>query len=790
MRLRGVLFAFVIAAAAAAAGCGGGGGGGGSVTPPNSQPTPTAVPTASPTAAASASVPVGTSSQSATVAAGGITAAVTVPAASSGTATVTIAASATLPSGAAPLARHRSSVTQASCASTFANLALSIAASSTITLSGIPALTITLPSNVSTSGVAFYIGYLAPGATAWQEPLLGPASVSGQTLTFSTASIPLTLTAGQTYQFALYTQPTNCGPGPVVGLPIYGPQGVSISGSILGSANSSGLSGVISGAAGGTAFAGTITGAISGTALSGTITGSGITGGTFTGSVSTGGAFAADGSFTAGGTGPISFALWGSTSPGSQLWFMSGKGTLGSVDTSDLNAGGFAVDSSGNLIAAGSGQEIGTAQNGSIYCVRIGLMTGTFSGTTFSAAGTQQFVIDNSPTPGCSLPSIAASGTANAAYPNATTITESSAGPNGDSCFVAQINNMPAPCVTASPASSSSPSSSPSPSPSASSSASPAPTPTPDAHSVFWVPNSGANTLTFYGSAASGNSTPAATLSGSSTQLSDPLGLAVDALENNLYVVNGTGGPAATGSITVYPFTANGNVAPTAVIEGSSALSNSTALSLPAAIALDPHNNIYVANLVSNAITIYAAGSNGDVAPMATLKGSNTQLGYPTGIAAVPCAAGDFYVANSGTATVTFYNIPNPSGTLNVAPTRTIAGSNTGLFDPWAVVADGNGNVYVANAGANTILEFGPGANGNVAPIKTISSSQIASPNGITLDSQFPSEIIVGDAGGVTPPNVLVFGTAVSGSVAPLFSITGTGLSPGGGLAAPVQNCP
>jgi hypothetical protein len=79
--------------------------------------------------------------------------------------------------------------------------------------------TLTLPSGVSTAGESFYIAFLAPGASAWVEPVAGPAAVSGQALTFNADTVPsvtfpITLTAGQTYGFALYEVASSASPSP------------------------------------------------------------------------------------------------------------------------------------------------------------------------------------------------------------------------------------------------------------------------------------------------------------------------------------------------------------------------------------------------------------------------------------------------------------------------------------------------------------------------------------------------------------------------------------------------
>jgi hypothetical protein len=77
----------------------------------------------------------------------------------------------------------------------------------TITFSATPELDLTLPPTVSTSGVQFFIAAYDPASEQWQEPAAGPATVSGQNLTFASESVPFTMQANVTYTIALYSAP-------------------------------------------------------------------------------------------------------------------------------------------------------------------------------------------------------------------------------------------------------------------------------------------------------------------------------------------------------------------------------------------------------------------------------------------------------------------------------------------------------------------------------------------------------------------------------------------------------
>src|SRR5580658_618632 len=129
-------------------------------------------------------------------------------------------------------------------------------------------------------------------------------------------------------------------------------------------------------------------------------------------------------------------------------------------------------------------------------------------------------------------------------------------------------------------------------------------------------------------------------------------------------------------AVTAYAIASNGDVSPTAPAP--------TGLSEPQFAAVDANGNIYVTNPITMSVTIYAKGSNGNVAPFATIGGSNTGLNFPEGIALD--SSGNIYVTNcagcndnTGTTSITVYSaIGSSTGLINVAPTATITGSNTG----------------------------------------------------------------------------------------------------------------
>lgn len=216
-----------------------------------------------------------------------------------------------------------------------------------------------------------------------------------------------------------------------------------------------------------------------------------------------------------------------------------------------------------------------------------------------------------------------------------------------------------------------------------------------------------------YGPGAYGNVAPTQTISGSKTGLGNaPRGVAVDA-SGNIYVANWN-----DSNVTVYAAGANGNVSPIRTIGGSK-----TGLFSPLGVALDASNNIYVANCCEGssdrdgAVTVYAAGTNGNVSPIQTISGSNTALVYPYGIALD--AADDIYVTSAGS-----INIFAAGASGNVSPIRTIAGAKTKATNPIGVAVGTGGKVYVLdNFRPAAVIVFAAHASGNVKPIQKIHGS-------------------------------------------------------------------
>jgi hypothetical protein len=129
----------------------------------------------------------------------------------------------------------------------------------------------------------------------------------------------------------------------------------------------------------------------------------------------------------------------------------------------------------------------------------------------------------------------------------------------------------------------------------------------------------------------------------------------------------------------------------------------------------------------------------------------------------------DLYVANSGGASVTVYP---PAALGNSAPSRTIAGANTGFNTPETVFADTvNNELYVADFQGKSIRVFALNASGNALPIRTLidgGNSNIFQVRDMVVDTVH-NELIVDSINNT----IHVFSRTASGDAVPLRTISG-----------------
>lgn len=219
---------------------------------------------------------------------------------------------------------------------------------------------------------------------------------------------------------------------------------------------------------------------------------------------------------------------------------------------------------------------------------------------------------------------------------------------------------------------------------------------------------------------------------GNNTNLVTPTDVAVDTTRDLLYVADDT-------EVLVFASasTTSGDVAPVHDI---------TVNFRASAIFIDPVNDrLYVADQAGNAIDVYnnASTQDGPAVVARTIQGALTHLATPGGIQID--GSGRLVVSNNaaGVASITIYaNAAAVNG--NVAPSGEIKGSNTGLSSPDQIVVDktGTSTVYNADSGAGRVAAFANlgTANGNIAPTRTITGtstglSLAGRPEGVALDT-------------------------------------------------------
>lgn len=236
--------------------------------------------------------------------------------------------------------------------------------------------------------------------------------------------------------------------------------------------------------------------------------------------------------------------------------------------------------------------------------------------------------------------------------------------------------------------------------------------------------------LTVYTNAttANGNLAPARNVTGAATQLTFPRGLAYSAANDTLFVAN-----AGIPAILVFPEAStanfNGNLAPTRTFTSAGTLTS------PQGIDLDANGNLYVANLATNTVLVYAnaAALNGNVAPTRQITGNPAFTGLINVF--VDDANDRLYAVNS--AAPQRIAIFNSASTLNGprAPDVTLTIPGVGLLGSITVDADNVG--YISDRTLNRIYSYDNVStrNGTVTPDRTIdgAATQLTNPNGLHL---------------------------------------------------------
>ncbi len=233
-------------------------------------------------------------------------------------------------------------------------------------------------------------------------------------------------------------------------------------------------------------------------------------------------------------------------------------------------------------------------------------------------------------------------------------------------------------------------------------------------------------------STSNGTAAPARTIVGALTTFNNPTGMWLDTANDRLYIANFIGS-----SVLVFnnASTINGNVAPDRTISGAN-----TTFQNPIDVWVDTARDIlYVYDKSALSVLAFdnASTVNGNTTPSRTISGSNTGFSFP-GAIWYDSSSDRLYLSDQIVPAIyVFNNASTING--NIAPDRTIAGSNTTIKYALGLWLDAaNDRLYVSDTGAHQVLVFNSAStiNGDVAPSRIIAGANTAfdGPAGLWLD--------------------------------------------------------
>jgi len=249
-------------------------------------------------------------------------------------------------------------------------------------------------------------------------------------------------------------------------------------------------------------------------------------------------------------------------------------------------------------------------------------------------------------------------------------------------------------------------------------------------------------------------------------------GISLDTADREVFAVNNDIGDR----MEVFPYGVEGNIKPTRV------------LSVPHGawgVAFNPvRKEVAVSIEHPNTVVVYRREASGSEAPLRVLRGPETDLADPHGIAVDP-GHSEMLVANHGNwAPLTreeeeaqgglrggHFALPSINSYAIEAkgddkPTRKIQGAQTQLNWPMGLGLDAmHDEIAVANYGTNSILVFRRNANGNAAPVRVVKGDRtgVLGPMGVAIDVK-NDELWVTNYRDHT---AVVFARTASGNVAP-----------------------
>ena len=231
------------------------------------------------------------------------------------------------------------------------------------------------------------------------------------------------------------------------------------------------------------------------------------------------------------------------------------------------------------------------------------------------------------------------------------------------------------------------------------------------------------------------------------TGLDRPFGGAFDS-DGNLYIPSGESNSVLVFATADLTGTGNLNLTPVRTIKGGN-----TGLALPAGVAFDGNGDLYVAQQIGPVEVFAAADLVGtgelDLNPLRTIIVPSTGGGQ-----LVFDDNGNLYVG-AGFSVVAFSAVDlTGTGPSTPTPLRTIVGDNTDLSLPTGLAFDGNGTLYVADIDSKSVKALTSGSLAGTGDLNLTPARTIVGSNTGLSEPSVSSSVLMADSTSPVPPPI------------------------------------